>query len=315
MSATARRLETIDALKARADIADIVSRYVHLKRRGHEAWGLCPFHSEKSPSFKADQRRQRFQCFGCDAGGDVLDFLAAVEGLDGIGALKRLRELLGDATAPASPSVREQTGEPDPESERNRDLAQEIWRQAGSVPLGGAVYTYLVERRRISRWDPDRLRWHPECPWGGTTAGCIIAPVNAAVGGLVVGVWRVRPALTGEVQRRGLGPTKGNCSRIIQADGPLLAVTEGVEDALAYYELSGVPTWAALSAGNMANLVLPARFTEVRVVADVDPSGIGLEKGAELVRRLRAEGREARLFKPLHHKDANDVLRARRPSV
>ena len=203
--------------------------------------------------------------------------------------------------------------EPDPQAERNRERAQEVWRQAGSVPLGGIARAYLVERRRITTWDPDRLRWHPECPWRGGTAGCLVAPVNAAVGGLVVGVWRIRPVLAGEVERRALGPMGGNCSRLVQADGPVLAITEGAEDALAYHELSGVPAWAALCAGNMAQLALPERFREVHVVADADP--VGMEKAAELVRRMRAEGREARLIKPLHHKEANDVLRARRTSA
>ena len=113
-----------------------------------------------------------------------------------------------------------------------------------------------------------------------------MAPVNDAATGLVVGVWRIRPALEGQVERRGLGPTKGNACRLSQAPGPTLAIAEGVEDALAYGELSGVPCWAALSAGNMAELILPARFREVHVVADADAAG--RENAARLVRRLRA---------------------------
>jgi putative DNA primase/helicase len=195
-------------------------------------------------------------------------------------------------------------------AERNQERAQAIWRESTTVPDGGIARAYLVERRRIMSWDQDRLRWHPKCPWELGTAGCLIAPVNAAVGGLVVGVWRIRPVLTGEVQRRGLGPAKGNCSRIIQADGPLLAVTEGVEDALAYHELSGIPTWAALNAGNLVELVLPARFTEVQVVADADD--VGMQRAREAVLRFRRESRRASLIRPVEAKDANDVLRARR---
>jgi hypothetical protein len=134
--------------------------------------------------------------------------------------------------------------------------------------------------------------------------------VNAQVGGLVVGVWRIRPFLEGEVQRRGLGPMKGNCSRLFPATGPLLAVTEGVEDALAYHELSGIPTWAALNAGNLVEVVLLARFTEVHVVADADDTG--MRRAREAVLRFRQEGRRASLIRPTAAKDANDVLRARR---
>jgi hypothetical protein len=134
--------------------------------------------------------------------------------------------------------------------------------------------------------------------------------VNDQVSGLVAGVWRIRPFLEGKVPRRGLGPTKGNCSRLFPAAGPLLAIAEGVEDALAYQELSGVPTWAALSAGNMVDLVLPARFTEVHVVADADNTG--MQQAREAVLRFRRQGRRANLIRPITAKDANDVLRARR---
>ena len=169
--------------------------------------------------------------------------------------------------------------------ERTRRLAQAIWRETEDIwPGAGPPWRYLIERRGITRWNHDRLRWHPACVWGTSTTGCIIAPVDAAAGGLVVGIWRIRPASDGKVERRGLGPTKGNCSRLFEAPGPVLAVAEGVEDALAYRELSGIPTWAALSAGNMANLVLPARFREVHVVADGDAAG--LESADRLVRRL-----------------------------
>jgi putative DNA primase/helicase len=96
------------------------------------------------------------------------------------------------------------------------------------------------------------------------------------------------------------------------APGPLLAIAEGVEDGLAYRILSGVPTWAALSAGNMAALVLPERFTEVHVVADRDDNGTGQKNAAVLVRRLRREGRKAHLIEPVGLKDANDVLRSLR---
>lgn len=308
MSTTARRLETIDVLKAKGDIADVVGRYVHLKRRGHEAWGLCPFHSEKSPSFKADQRRQRFKCFGCDAGGDVLDFLAAVEGLDGIGAIKRLLEMVGDPVSPVRPVARMQADEPDPKAEHNRERAQEMWRQSTTIWPGlKLAWRYLREVRGVHRWDHDRLRWHAE-------EGCIVAPVNAPIGGLVRGVWRIWPRLTGAVKRLGLGPMGGGASRLFPAKGPQIVIAEGVEDALAAHELTGLPAWAAISAGNMAELELPARLREVLILADRDDSGLGQKKAHELAARLRQEGREVAVRVPTADKDPNDVLRARRAS-
>jgi hypothetical protein len=215
------------------------------------------------------------------------------------------------------PTVRQPEPRARLEAAQHSPLAQDIWRASEDIwPGTPEPWRYLRERRGIGRWNHDRLRWHPRCSWRDRPdaplqhVGCIIAPVNAAVGGLVVGVWRIRPSLEGKVLRRGLGPTKGNCSRLFPAEGPLLAVTEGVEDALAYRELSGVPTWVALNAGNLVELVLPARFTEVQVVADADD--IGMQRAREAVLRFRHEGRRANLIRPIAAKDANDVLRTRR---
>lgn len=63
------------------DIVDVVSKYVPLKRRGRIFFGLCPFHSEKSPSFSVKPDSQFFYCFGCHAGGDVFTFISKIENL------------------------------------------------------------------------------------------------------------------------------------------------------------------------------------------------------------------------------------------
>jgi hypothetical protein len=99
------------------------------------------------------------------------------------------------------------------------------------------------------------------------------------------------PGHVGQGQALGFGPVKGNACRLFPAVGPELVVAEGVEDALAAAELHGMPAWAALSAGNMAALVLPARFRRVLILADRDEAG--LRDAWELARRLRAEGRDA----------------------
>jgi putative DNA primase/helicase len=201
----------------------------------------------------------------------------------------------------------------DPEAEQRRELAQAIWRQAVPIAAGSPPWSYLRERRGIARWDPDRLLWHPACPWGrDAAAGCLVAPVNDHATGLVVGVWRIRVAPEGPVERRGLGPTRGNAARLLFAPGPALVVAEGVEDALAAAELTGLPAWAALGAGNMAALVLPERLREVLVLADRDPNGVGQAGAHRLAARLRAEGRHVEVRRPTSGKDPNDVLRAGR---
>lgn len=84
-----------EELRARCDIADVVSVYVPLKRAGTTLKGLCPFHREKTPSFNVDPRRQMFHCFGCGAGGDVFAFVQNIEKTDFLGALQLLARKAG----------------------------------------------------------------------------------------------------------------------------------------------------------------------------------------------------------------------------
>ncbi|MBD2494399.1 DNA primase [Nostoc sp. FACHB-280] len=67
--------DTIEEIKQRADIVDVVSEHVVLRKRGKDFIGLCPFHSEKSPSFTVSQTKQMYYCFGCNAGGNAIKFL------------------------------------------------------------------------------------------------------------------------------------------------------------------------------------------------------------------------------------------------
>ncbi|MCF4969695.1 DNA primase [Nostoc sp. CMAA1605] len=67
--------DTIEEIKHRADIVDVVSEYVVLRKRGKDFVGLCPFHDEKSPSFTVSPNKQMYYCFGCQAGGNAIKFL------------------------------------------------------------------------------------------------------------------------------------------------------------------------------------------------------------------------------------------------
>jgi len=71
--------ELIEKIRREVDIVDIVSEYVQLKKQGKNYFGLCPFHSEKTPSFSVAPDKQIFYCFGCKAGGNVYSFLMEIE--------------------------------------------------------------------------------------------------------------------------------------------------------------------------------------------------------------------------------------------
>ncbi len=87
--------EDISTIRERSNIVDVVSDYVMLKKKGKLFWGLCPFHQEKSPSFKVDPATQLFHCFGCGEGGNVFTFIMKVERLDFPEAVGALAERIG----------------------------------------------------------------------------------------------------------------------------------------------------------------------------------------------------------------------------
>ncbi len=69
----------LDELRARADIVKVIGSYVTLKKNGHRYVGLCPFHNETAPSFSVDEQKQFYHCFGCKAGGSVIQFVMDIE--------------------------------------------------------------------------------------------------------------------------------------------------------------------------------------------------------------------------------------------
>ena len=85
----------IEEIKFRNEIESVISQYVTLKRAGSNYSGLCPFHSEKTPSFVVFPGTQSFYCFGCGAGGDVVSFTMRAENLDYVSALKVLAQRSG----------------------------------------------------------------------------------------------------------------------------------------------------------------------------------------------------------------------------
>jgi DNA primase len=85
-------METIDQIRQVADIVDIASLYTTLTKRGRKHVGLCPFHSEKDPSFTVDSEKQLFHCFGCGVGGDVFTLIMEKENLTFPEALSHLAE-------------------------------------------------------------------------------------------------------------------------------------------------------------------------------------------------------------------------------
>src|SRR5215467_2146839 len=80
----------LEEVLRRIDIVQLVGKRVKLTRRGQQFWGCCPFHKEKSPSFKVENARRTYKCFGCGKGGDAFKWLMETEGLSFPESVERL---------------------------------------------------------------------------------------------------------------------------------------------------------------------------------------------------------------------------------
>src|SRR6266850_4645479 len=87
--------DTVQQIKDKLSIVDVVSQYVKLERSGASLRARCPFQAERTPSFHVSPERGTYHCFGCGVGGDIFSFVEAIEGLDFKGALKVLAEKAG----------------------------------------------------------------------------------------------------------------------------------------------------------------------------------------------------------------------------
>lgn len=94
-----------EQIKERLNIADVIGEHVKLKRAGASFKGLCPFHTEKSPSFIVTPARGSWHCFGCGEGGDVFTFVEKIEGIDFVSTLKLLADRAGVQLPDYKPSV------------------------------------------------------------------------------------------------------------------------------------------------------------------------------------------------------------------
>ena len=138
----------IEDLKYRSDIVDVISSYVPLKRAGSNMSGLCPFHSERSPSFTVFTGGDpHFFCFGCGAGGDVISFIMRIENLDYRAALDFLAKRAG-ITLPDD-DTREETGVGRKRIFEMNICAARFFRDVLNDPVMGAPGRAYIEKRQL----------------------------------------------------------------------------------------------------------------------------------------------------------------------
>ena len=137
----------LDELRARADIVKVIGSYVTLKKNGHRYVGLCPFHNETAPCFSVDEQKQVYHCFGCKAGGSVIQFVMDIERL----SFPEAVAFLADQLHMPLPEMQN-----DPAYEKRRTLKERIYlanRTAARMyhqllwqPESSAILHYLQQR-------------------------------------------------------------------------------------------------------------------------------------------------------------------------
>ncbi len=139
-------MDFVEQLKSSIDIVDVVSQYVRLRKAGSTRYvGLCPFHTEKTPSFGVHTVHQFYKCFGCGAGGDAVKFVMEIEALTFYEALKLLAERYGIP-------MPKRADYSDPETKlraalyRMHEIASEMFRRALDSPGGSDARAYLRKR-------------------------------------------------------------------------------------------------------------------------------------------------------------------------
>ncbi|MFQ5719145.1 MAG: DNA primase [Acidobacteriota bacterium] len=335
----------VQAVRDAADIARVISQHVNLKRSGRKLKGLCPFHSEKTPSFVVDPEKQLFYCFGCRTGGDALKFVMLIERLEFPEALCHLAGMFGVPVPRHSGGEGSETG-------RLLGLHQEaaaFYRQALAEPAATVARAYL-ERRGLAQstvtelglgyapsgWDTLRnhlRRRHfrdEEMIRAGLAvarrekAGCydrfrdrLVFPIERLGGGIIgfggrgLGDDEPKYLNSPDSPLFNKGRQLYGLSRAREAirDRDEVVVVEGYMDFASLWQAGIRHVVAVLGTGlTPAHARLIGRFTH-RVVLAFDPDRAGRTAAGRAIPVLLADNHEVRVLSLPDGRDPDDVVR------
>lgn len=274
MSAERLPQQKIDQAR-NVDIVQLVGKSVKLIRRGRVFEGLCPFHKEKTPSFKVENERRAYHCFGCGAHGDAIAWLVAIEGLSFVEAVEKLT---GSDIAPKKQFVRPVCA---PVSIDERDGYKEsvaIWDAA--LPAKGTPVEAYLRARGIRLPVSAELRYAPRLFHGPSRQSfpAMVARISEARGFCAIQRTYLDPnapkkaPVPKDQQKRGKGAMYAGAVRL-REPGEVLGIAEGIETALSATQLYQIGTWAVLSAVRLSRIEIPSHVRSLVIFADAGAAG------------------------------------------
>jgi len=308
-----------DIAAARARF-DLIGADVALKRSGRELVGLCPFHSEKTPSFYVVPDKGFYHCYGCGAHGTTIDYIMRVRGL---GFIEAVTEILGlpaqraKEAAPAAVVRNDRTTD-----EHDAERVREILAGCGPVVVGTAAHLYLTLRRLKS--DQPALLAH-QALYCHETRGplpALVAPLTNSAGEVsavqriwclprieyVYGVGPRDSRAPLKVRKKTLGHMGDGAVQLKPPSGPLLGLAEGVETAIAAMRLYRIAVWAVCGAARLGHVWIPGTVNEVLIFGDNGDTGHELAERAVGLHESRGLACSAIYPKPQYGDFADELI-------
>lgn len=307
--------DDLDTLRATTPLSTVIGRKVKLRRAGTELVGLCPFHDENTPSFRVNDDKGLFHCFGCGAGGDVIKFHMLAEGMTFPDAV---RSLLSDSDLPVTPPRDDAAIARRISAERAAAIedARREWSSARSV-RGTPAEIYLHSRGIIGPL-PWPVRFARVPLWRNRETGAVGRWTPALLlaaqdrDGRIVGVQHVFLTPDGRKlpirnPKQSLGSIRGAAVRL-SPPGQRVILVEGPEDGLTLsLREKRVPIWITLGTGMMPFVEFPPIVEHVTLAGDNNaPGRLAVTRAEEHFRSLGLTVDS--MFPPARFEDWNDEL-------
>ena len=302
--------ERVDAIKLNNPLSSVIGHYIDLKRCGAELRGCCPFHSDRTPSFYVNDKKGQYHCFGCGAGGDVIDFIREYQNMTFCEAIDFLRD--GERGAPETITFEAN------DTNNRSEIARKVW--DGCIPIPGTPAAAYLEKRGLpAEWTclQKDLRFGRGTFDGSTKKHPMLVAAARNWSAEIVGIQRIyiddEGGKLSKDCKRSLGQLRGAAVKLATegeqpGDRKHIYLTEGLEDALSLSRIHyDEEVWATLGVGGFMNVDLPAECLEVTIAHDNDDAGRNAANQAAA--RFIKEGRAVNLMPPPPaFKDWNEYL-------